>query len=353
MATDMDTATVLVSTTAPAREPAHVRTSGNVFATAGWLGAWERAPADDVLDSRYVTALAADGSEALAPVYHVADSSFWRGYEQDAGVPPVWGGPVAYLPSLHSFRGPFDRSSVAAAALTVDAARACVEDWEAQALVVANLAPDVAGALAAARPPDVLIRLDTAFAAELPPTLDAYFAALKRDHRADLRRRRRRATERGVVFAELEGDAILERIEEFFALAVASEVKHGIEPTYDLATFRALVGVPGARLLVAERAGEMLAGFYAFPCGDCLTLWSGGILYSALREFSPYVFLLHEVLLLAYARGFRRLDFGRGNGGFKERHGCAPTDLWTLAYLGRRGGPRLADRLRTLHHRLR
>jgi len=72
--------------------------------------------------------------------------------------------------------------------------------------------------------------------------------------------------------------------------------------------------MPGARLLLAEHEGEALAGFYAFAAGDSLTLWSGGILYPALRGFSPYVFLLYEVVSLAYERGWRSLDFGRGNG---------------------------------------
>jgi predicted N-acyltransferase len=234
----------------------------------------------------------------------------------------------------------------------VDAARAQAQEWGAQALVVANLSRDIADRLAARLPPDLRIWLDASYELRLPPSSDGYFAGLRRDDRADLRRRWRRASERSVVFAEIEGGDLAARLPEFLELANASVVKHGIEPTYDLPTFEALARVPGARLLVAERGDEMLAGFYAFPANGCLTLWSGGIRYSALREFSPYVFLLYETVALSYRQGWRTIDFGRGNGGFKIRHGCTRQELWSSVYFAHEPQPEALRRLRTLHERL-
>jgi CelD/BcsL family acetyltransferase involved in cellulose biosynthesis len=321
----------LVSEVLPEVDP--VTAPGDVFASPGWLAAWESTTAEEVVERRYLTASRATGPSPVAALSLISDSPFWRGYEQDAHVAPVWNRPVAYLPSLYSFRGPFHRSNVGSAATIVTAARAQAVQWKAQALVLANLDSSTAGRLSADQPGDACIRLDASFSLPLPPTIEGYFSQLKRDHRADLRRRWRRATERGVVLRELVERDALPRLAEFLALANACEVKHGIEPTYDLGTFQALASVPGARLLIAERAGEMLAGFYAFPCGVNLVLWSGGIQYAALHEFSPYVFLLYEVVSLAYEHGWRVIDFGRGNSGFKVRHGCQMSELWMLVYL--------------------
>jgi Acetyltransferase (GNAT) domain len=326
--------------------------SSDIFGTLGWLAAWDRTTVGEVVQRRYLAAVADDGSDVLAPLYLVAASLMWRGYEQEAGVCATWDKPVAYLPSMYSFRGPFEQSNLRAAPFAIDAARIHVEESGAQALVVANLSSDVALSVSELRRAEISMRLDTNFCLTLPPTIEAYFASLKRDHRADLRRRWRRATERGVVFRELEGGDVLGRLPAFVTLANASVVKHGIEPFYDLATFQALADAPGARLLLAERDGEMLAGFYAFVSDDCLTLWSGGILYAALRECSPYVFLLYEIVSLAYERGWRSVDFGRGNGGFKTRQSCTPTDLWTLVYLTDPADAEVVARLRALDERL-
>jgi hypothetical protein len=89
----------------------------------------------------------------------------------------------------------------------------------------------------------------------------------------------------------------------------------------------------------------MLAGFYAFPSDANLVLWAGGIQYAALQEYSPYVFLLYEVVSLAYERGWRVIDFGRGNSGFKVRHGCQMSELWMLVYLTEPSDDKLLARL--------
>ena len=74
----------------------------HVFDTGAWLRAWERADVERRVSHRY---LQHDGSVGVTPFYLVADSPMWNSYETDAGVAPVWPGPVAVTPSLYSFYG--------------------------------------------------------------------------------------------------------------------------------------------------------------------------------------------------------------------------------------------------------
>src|SRR4051812_8848691 len=97
--------------------------AGNVFGTVGWLAAWENTTVENVLQRRYLTATTDNSTDTLAPLYLVAESPFWRGYEQDAGVSSTWDAPVVYLPSMYSFRSPLEHSNLPAAPLVIDAAR--------------------------------------------------------------------------------------------------------------------------------------------------------------------------------------------------------------------------------------
>ena len=324
---------------------------GGLFTSAEWLSAWERATVERVSARRYLHVDAAGSAPVTLPFSLIEASPLWRAYEQEAQVAPVWDRAVVFLPSLYAFYGPASGTAVRAVADALATIEAQARDWDAQAVVVANLPGPLARVLSARRPPAARVRLDTSYRIELPDRPEAYFASLKRDHRADLRRRRRRAGERGVVFSEVRGAEARARVPEFLGLADASAGKHGTESIYDAATLRAMLDVPGARLLLAERGGEILAGFLAFVHGSCLTLWSGGIRYEALREFSPCVFLLYETIALAYERSWDVLDFGRGNGAFKARHGGRPIALWSLFYLPDAGDPAIA-RLAALHERL-
>jgi len=102
---------------------------------------------------------------------------------------------------------------------------------------------------------------------------------------------------------------------------------------YDLPTFQALSDVPGATLLVAERNGHVLGGFLCFSHRERFYLWTAGIDYDALKEFGTYAFLMYESIDHAIRGGHRVLEAGRGNSRFKERHGFAAAELWTLVYL--------------------
>jgi len=82
-------------------------------------------------------------------------------------------------------------------------------------------------------------------------------------------------------------------------------------------------------------------------------LWAGGIDYAALAEHSPYLFLFYELITMAPSRGWRRLEFGRGNYGFKQRYGFHGTPLWSLFFASDVSTAlRYRDRLSVMHDRL-
>jgi hypothetical protein len=316
---------------------------GRLFGTAAWAGAWERATVEVAAERCRVPVepggpveplTGVPGAAIAVPLTKVRHSPLWTGYEQDAGVSAVWSAPVGYLSSVYAVSGALDRLSPPRAVGVLRRAARQAQEWGCQALVVSNLeAGPVLDSVLAAEPPDALLRLDATCRLSLPESFDAYTAALNRDVRAELRRRWRRATERGVTCAEYTGAQATAALPGFLAVTTASAARHGTPPLYDLWTLQALLDLPGSRLYIAERKGELLAGLLGLEWDGCLTLWAGGIEYSALREFSPYVFLLHELVRRALGAGWRGIDFGRGNFAFKARHGFTPVDLLSPVYV--------------------
>jgi hypothetical protein len=326
----------------------------DVFACGNWLTAWERTTVEEVFARRYLELRQEIGSSTFVPLYLVGSSPFWQGYERDARVDPIWTGPVVFLPSLYTISGSLNSVGAQLAPLAVDLAIKQTIEWRAEALLVTNLEANVSMACADHRKPNARVRLDATCRLEMPDSIDDYFASLKKGVRSDLRRRVRRAKERGVTFRELNGAAAMPFLPRFLELATASAVQHDMPVFYDLQSLQVLTYGPGARLFVAERDSHLLAGIYAFERNGCLVLWAGGIDYSALREFSPYVFLIHEIVLLANARGWKWVDFGRSNFDFKSKFGFIPVDLWSHAYLF---GPsdqasRLRKQLTAMHDRI-
>lgn len=318
---------------------------GELFLSGSWLAAWEGGTAEEVLDRRYLEIDAGTDGPVVVPLSLTGFSPFWRGYELDGRMPPIWSAPVAFLPSVYSISGALNAVPPRARGPLVDAARAQARQWGAQALVVTNLEGGLGADLARLRPPDALVRLDATCRLRLDGDVDAYYAALSRNGRSDLRRRWRRAHEQRVRFRELVGEDAVPALPRFVELTSASAERHDIPPLYDLPTLRALARGPGARLFAAERDGRMLAGLYSFQHGRSLVLWAGGIDYTALRDYHPYVFLVHDIVELACARRWTYVDFGRGNFGFKGKYGFAPIELWSAVYL-LDPSPEVRDRLR-------
>jgi CelD/BcsL family acetyltransferase involved in cellulose biosynthesis len=323
------------------------------YDTPEWQGAWAETTIEDIRHRGQVEAYV-DEHPHTSCHYLVVDSPFWSGYESDARVKPVFNGPFVTLPSLYSVFGPSHlAASESAVASVVDGALRDARGWMADALLVANLTTQAADQWAQFRPPCVRVRLDIAYFADVVGGIDAVLQSLPRRKRIDWRRRWRRATERGVRLVELPDTQASPWLAEVARLSNASAIKHGIAALYDLASLQRLAALPQARVFVAEHKGSALAAFLAFDHHDVIHLWAGGIDYTQLAEFSPYLFLLYELITMAPAQGWRRMEFGRGNYEFKRRYGFRGAELWTLCYpVAPNSGPRLAERLNDMHDRL-
>jgi len=311
-----------------------------VFDTPEWLRAWERATAEKaaVLD---------DGSP---PVYSLADSPFWRGYEFDVGVEPVWDRDVLTIGSVYAVFGPaYLASDPEAVAERTDRGIELARQHGACGLFVLNLPADAAEAWAEVRPPDVQARLDLAYHQIPGAGPDPVMGALDKHDRTEWRRRWRRTTEKGVRLVE-ESDPAPERIAEVIALANGSALKHGWPQLYDQGTVEAVLAVPGARLIRADWDGRTVAGFVALEHDRQLHLWAGGMDHTVVREVSPYLFLLYELLSAGVERGWQRIEFGRGNDQFKRKHGFTAVPLWSHFYAARaEEAPAYRERLTALH----
>jgi hypothetical protein len=320
---------------------------GRCFATSGWHRAWERATVEPATRARVLY----DDGAVVCALRLVRESPLWTGYERDASIAPVWRGPVAYLSSVYAVANPLNQLVPDTAVRLVGDAVREVSTWDAHGLVVTNLEPGpVQDAVLAAHEPDARVRLDATCRLSLPSTMDEYLAALDRSTRTEMRRRHRRAGERGVSFHTRTGADARARLDEYVELTTASARKHGTPPLYDVPTLGALLDAPGTRLYTAEHGGSLLAGIVALTHERCVVLWSGGIRYSAMREYSPYIFLLYEIVAQTIDAGMAWVDFGRGNLDFKRRHGFVPVDLTSAIYLPD-GSERAAlrERLRTMH----
>jgi GNAT acetyltransferase-like protein len=317
--------------------------ASSVFDTVAWQDAWALATVEKI---------AATHRYRGVPMYLVQHSPFWQGYETDAGVASVWSGAVLVVGSLYAFYGPVPECPDLGVGGVVDHARKLAAEWGARGVLVLNQPEESAREWAAARAPDAQVRLDVAYHRLLGVGPDPILGQLHKHARTDWRRRWRRAAEKGVRLVEDQAP-LASQIDEVVALANGSAVRHGIAPLYDQDTVRAVLGLSGARLIRADWSGRTVAGFVAIEHDRRLYLWAGGIDYDVLAQVSVYLFLLYELLGAAGERGWRRMEFGRGNYAFKRRYGFTGVPLWSLWYEpcpGATSGH--SERLAQLHDRL-
>lgn len=316
-----------------------------VFDTPQWRRAWSRNRIEqqDVLDGP-------GGGADAPPLYLTRYSPFWQGYERDVGMAPVWDRPVVTVGSVYEFFGPgYLAADPAVVAALTDHGLAGAAEHDAAGLLVLNLPPAAAQRWSQVREPALSVRLDAAYHQLAGVGPDPVLGPVSKRVRTDWRRRWRRATEQGVRLVE-DRDPSGARMDEVIGLANTSAVRHGWEPIYDLATVAEVLRVPGARLIRADWQGRTVAGFVALEHDRCLYLWAGGTDPVLLREVSPYLFLLYEILAAAPERGWDRIEFGRGNDEFKRKYGFTGVELWSLWYPGRAGDQDgYRNRLRTLH----
>jgi hypothetical protein len=317
--------------------------SRTIFDTQEWLNAWSRSTAEK--------AVACDSREP--PMYAVEWSPFWGGYVVDAEMGPLWDRPLLTISTLYSFYGPaylLDDPGAVRAALDRGVAQA--DEWNTAGILIPNLTEDAALAWAEICPPDASVRLDIAYHRAVGAGEDPVVGSVNKHVRTDWRRRWRRATEHGLrLVEEAQPDGV--RIDEVIGLANSSALRHGWPAVYDRTTADEVLAIPGARLLRADYGGQTAAGFIALEHERTLYLWAGGTHPTLLREVSPYLFILYEVLAMGAERGWDRIEFGRGNDAFKRKYGFEGTDTWSLWYARRPAEAGLyRAQLATLHTRL-
>jgi hypothetical protein len=293
-----------------------------VFDTDEWLDAWTRATIDrqTILDP------------GRPPRYVLEDSPFWRGYEADLEMGAVWDRPVLTIGSVYSVFGPaFMSGDEAAIGALVDSAKEQAADLDTAGVLVFNLPPEAARAWAAIRPPDSVVRLDTAYSKVPGAGSDPVMGTIKTNVRTEWRRRWRRATEKNIrlIDDDAPNSELLDRVVE---LTVGSAVKHGWPVLYDKPTFEAVLSVPGARVIKADWDGRVIGAWVALEHDRRLYLWAGGTDHTVYKEVSPYAFMLYELLSRGVERGWDVIEFGRGNDEFKRRHGFDGVHLWSLWY---------------------
>lgn len=269
----------------------------------------------------------------MLPVYLARHSPFWFGYERQSGVEPLCQGGIAFAGSTYSVyskRGPVSPELIRAACRQ---ARDWFDSGQADILVVPNVtSAGLDSWIAEAGHPDGRLLLDRAYYADLAGDFAAYLRRLDTKVRRDTERRLRRSAERGIRIRLLPPEQAIPLVGAALPLIVGTTDHHDWPPLYDEATLRSLLRVPGATLAVAEANNRLIGAFLGFVHGDEVTFLCGGVDYSSLREYSTYVALMYRCTEWAFERGLRRVEWGRDNYRFKERHGLTGVDLWALIY---------------------
>ncbi|MEU9074521.1 GNAT family N-acetyltransferase [Kitasatospora sp. NPDC048538] len=282
---------------------------------------------------------------------------YWASQETDAGVPPVWLGPVLYAGSPHGQYGGAGAATAPLAQLTTRAGLDLADEYGAHAVVYSGLSTDQADRLTTAGRHQGAARVlnlatDVAHLRDLPTCsgLDHWWADTPASHRRDIRRQWRRATEAGLTLDPLTGQQMLPHLAEFTRLAVGTAERHGTA-LYGLDMFEHLAQVPGAVLLAARHHGHLVGGMYAFLHNRCLYLWASGIDYQHPLGRHAYTWLMTEAPRWAMEHGAHRVDAGRANYLAKKRLGYHPQVLRTVVHLPAEADT-TADALTTLSRRL-
>jgi CelD/BcsL family acetyltransferase involved in cellulose biosynthesis len=315
-----------------------------LYDSAPWLLGWERVGVEKRTRHAYVSS----GDEVL-PLYETTMSPFWHGYELQCGLVGRFGNPIVFAGSPYSMYG--KRGPVAAP--LVHGAHTTAMEWiargDADVLVVPNLtAEGVDSWLDVAGPPVGTVHLERTYGIDVTGSFDDHLHRIPNKIRRDVERRLRRAEERGLSVRMVTGADAHALVPAAFPLTVDTSDKNEWPALFDEAALHDMLDIPGA-MLVAARVDDRLVGvFFAFRRGDEVTYMCGGVDYQSLGEYSTYIALMYRSTQWAYENGMRRIEWGRDNYRFKERHGLAGTELWAMVYAPRYR-PELAMALRGMH----
>jgi len=325
----------------------------SLYDSAGWLANWNRNTIEKRTRSAFVSV--GDGTGAgngatVLPVYELLSSPFWDGYEIQCELVGRFGGPIVFAGSPYSM---YSRRGHVPAGL-VRGAHSTAMDWiadgPADVLVVPNLtAEGVEDWSAAAGPPIGTVLLERTYSCAVSGAVEDHLVdRIPRKIKRDVDRRLRRSEERGLRVRMVEGAEAHGLVEHAYPLTVDTSDKNDWPALFTEDALHAMLRVPGAMMLVAETDERLIGAFFAFRHGTEVTYMCGGVDYSTLNELSTYVALMSGGTAWAYENGMERIEWGRDNYRFKERHGLTPTDLWALVYAPE-PRPDLAEALRGMH----
>jgi hypothetical protein len=324
-----------------------------LYDSTGWLATWETIELERRRRTAYIGTEAPDRPGcSILPLYEVTMSPFWTGYEVQVGLVGALGNPIVFAGSpysMYSKRGPVPPQ-------LVHGARALAMEWiesgPAEVLVAPNLTDaGVADWVQAAGRPVGTVLLERTFSCDLSDDFSAHLARLDSKLRRDVERRLRRSHERGLRVRMLDGPSARELVGEALPLTVVSSEKNDWPALFDAQALHGLLSVPGAMMAVAQVDDRLVGAFFAFRRGDEMTFMCGGVDYATLPELSTYVALMYRSTEWAFEHGIRRIEWGRDNYRFKERHGLTGTDLWALVYAPR-PRPELRRALEHMHTEL-
>ncbi|MFJ4679002.1 GNAT family N-acetyltransferase [Kitasatospora sp. NPDC088783] len=335
--------------------PADSRTPGHPSRTRQWATAWQAVTTEKVLHHRHAT-ITADVHTETVSFYLVPPngSPYWASQEADAGMEPIWPGPVLYAGSPHAQYNGAGTTGAAMAAATVHAGTALAKELDACAVVHPGLRPHQATALTRAANGQLVHTLDlatdVAHTRHLGRTFDDWWAGMPNSTRREARRIWRRGTEEGLILEAATGQAIHPLATQFAALANTTADRHGTR-LYGADHFHVLADVPGAVLLQARQNDELVGGLYGWLYRGTLSLWASGIDYRHPCARRTYTWLLSEAARWAITSGADRIDAGRANYRAKAGFGFHPDVLRTVAHLAD-DMPQLQAQLVELSHRL-
>ncbi|GLZ33858.1 hypothetical protein Lesp02_60460 [Lentzea sp. NBRC 105346] len=318
----------------------------SLYDSDGWLRTWET----NTIEQRTRLAYVSDERGDVLPLYEITSSPFWHGYEVQCDLVGRFGKPIVFAGSTYSMygkRGPVAHALVRGA---YETAMEWIGDGPADVLVVPNLTDEgVEDWLAVAGEPVGKVLLERTYSIGVHGTFrDHLWRNLPEKIRKDVERRLRRSSERGLTIRMVEGQEAHDLVRFAYPLTVDTSDKNDWPALFSEQSLNAMLDVPGAMLVAAEIGTELVGAFFAFRHGDEVTFMCGGVNYASLKEYSTYIALMYGCTRWAYENGMRRIEWGRDNYRFKEKHGLTGTDLWALVYAPS-PRPDLAKALRGMH----
>lgn len=304
--------------------PALVAAAGaNVNYGREFMRAYERYPIQPVHGCHYIELLDGDGQvTAFAPCFVQGDplGALGFGEGEHALLSHVW--------HCSDTRIVAAQVTEQIAAELLDAMRDVARSAGLASTGFINVADGSPSAVALERAGVAAIDLDTRYWLDLVRfgSEDGVLASIKPAARREYRRHWRRATEAGVQVVSRRAlpDEDVDKL-ELLELTMARVGSPGYYDKRKLVAF--LAEMPSARVIEVNLEGQLLAYAILFVDSTRLHAWALGYDRERPLGFSPYYIIWGSFMHLGYELGLPRLEAGRRNGEFKQRHGLFAQNL--------------------------